>query len=84
MLDNVKVYTGWFKALAQYLRTLLGRSFGVQNVNIFSFRFATVSEWQLFYVDAILNYCDRLTQAPLWEFVEVQIVEVLLYVPGEQ
>jgi hypothetical protein len=39
-------YTEWFKALVQYLRGLLGRSFGEENVNKVFFRLTTVSKWR--------------------------------------
>jgi hypothetical protein len=51
-------YTGWFKALVQYLRRLLGRSLGAENVNNFFFRFATVSEWRCFLRWCRFYYCD--------------------------
>jgi hypothetical protein len=56
-------YRGRLKALVQYLRMLLGRSFGAENVNkaFFFFRFATVSKWRHFYNDVAFYYCDHFT-----------------------
>jgi hypothetical protein len=59
--------------LVWYLRRLLGRSFGAENVNNFFFRFATVSEWRRSFFDVGLCYYDRLAGATRWELVELQL-----------
>jgi hypothetical protein len=75
--ENVReyLYTGRFRALVQYWRRLLRRSFGAERIFV---RFATVSDWRCFYIDVALYCCDRLTGAPCWVFVEVQTVEAQL------
>jgi hypothetical protein len=77
---NLKVifkfhYTGWLKALVQYLRRLLGRSFGAENVNNLFF----IRHRFRFYVAVALYCCDRLTGAPRWEFVEVHTIDAQLW-----
>jgi hypothetical protein len=72
------MYTEWFKALVQYLRRLLGRSFVAENANNFFFQILHCFRVTTFNVDVAMYYCDRLTGAPRWELVEEQIVEAQL------
>jgi hypothetical protein len=76
--NHLHDYTGWFKALVQYLRRLSGRSFGIENVNNDFFGFATVFKWRRLHVDVAAYYCDHLTEVTRCEFVQVQIIKAQL------
>jgi hypothetical protein len=62
MVSDVMPYTGWFKALIQYLMMLLVRSFGAEYVNSGFSSFPSGSH--RLYADVALHCWVRETVAP--------------------